>query len=360
MSLDERDRLPESAADRRRLGRQMAVDALVRRTLATGAAAARGAEIRREVRRRHLWRFAWRTLAAAAAIFLAAGIYVRFGKSSLPGAGDDRTLAAAAAKAKTVADLRPLAPQIRAASERMAAQAAFDPRRVMRLEFSAVAAEMARADWQVEAPALCIRLALDKAPEVVADRRIDLFPSAVAAESWDEWNTSFAQGLRSWHQGHYQDAAWTFTQAKRMSNASEEDRQRWYTTTLAMLLLQYQHPEALDNTGRGRYDATAIARNNLDWLFGNSIDPPTPLDERDLVAMWIVTDCLEHGEKRGPFRDLLTTASRPLVIIGVEQRLKRSPENEMTACVRRLYERAQADWVREGFEKFQPGALKRQ
>lgn len=331
---------PESAAERRRRGRQMAVDALVRRTLALSPAGARGAEIRRAVRRARALRLAWKAAAAAAVVLLAVGVYGRVGRAPPP-SGEARSLVAAAGQARTPADLRALAPRIRAASEQLLAQGDFEPRDVLGLEFARAAAEMARADWQVAAPALCIRRALVKPAPAAAAGAVELFPSAVAAEPRDGWKVSFAQGLRSWHAGRYQDAAWTFTGAKGMPNVPGE-RQRWDTVTAAMLLLQYQHPEALDNSTHARYDAPAIARNNLDWLFTNEIYAPTPLDERDVIAMWIVADCLEHRKKGDLFWNLLVTANRPQVLIAVEQRLKRAPPNdELTASVQALYRRAQ-------------------
>jgi hypothetical protein len=64
-------RLPESAADRRRLGRQLAVDSLVRAALVPSSAEVASRRVRRTVRPARGW--SWRgRLAAAAAVLIAA------------------------------------------------------------------------------------------------------------------------------------------------------------------------------------------------------------------------------------------------------------------------------------------------
>jgi RNA polymerase sigma-70 factor (ECF subfamily) len=82
--------------------------------------------------------------------------------SAVVSPAEEADLVAAAARCKTVADLRALAPRIRAASERMLSDPDFDPDRLVGLEFAEVAARTAREDWQVPAPVLAIRLALGR------------------------------------------------------------------------------------------------------------------------------------------------------------------------------------------------------
>lgn len=142
-------------------------------------------------------------IAAVAGIVAAGGVAAPLVYNAGPGRPGavapvgDFDLAAAAAKCRTVADLRALAPHIRAASEKMLADPNFDPERVIGLEFADVAARRAQGDWEVPAAAVAVRLALSSDPKEVPPAEEALGP---------EWRTALAGACRLRHDGRHREA----------------------------------------------------------------------------------------------------------------------------------------------------------
>ena len=189
------------------------------------------------------WKLAAAASLAVAAIATPMALSTRSGgRAPAVRLEDDVGLAAAAARCRTVADLRALAPRIRAATGRMMAEPGFAPERVVGLEFADVAARRARGDWEVPAAATAIRIALEG-----SQARLD------SAALQGQWRSAFAQSCRLRQAGQHHQALETIMAA---SWLGPDD---WHRTVggVAAVLIYLDDPESCVGFGAALRDGSA-------------------------------------------------------------------------------------------------------